>query len=146
MEKRVMNHRLLHSVVYHIDQPKTDPINDMQNTAIFTNKKEFMKRKDKSQNGVSPDFYERYRDDPDFFNYDGNIGCWNCLKCISCEYCSDCYDGLNLHKCKNCNFCEKCRGVSNLNYAREKNVVDVYGGWFTIALFVLASVIIVFGQ
>ena len=48
----------------------------MSTTEVFNNKKEFLSRADKSVNGVSPEFAEKY---PDY--EDGNklnLGCWNC--------------------------------------------------------------------
>ena len=75
-------------------------------TQIFKNKSEFLKREDKSINGVSAEFAERH---PDFVkDNESNSGCWNCWNGSDCSNCSYCYDCSGCSGCSNCFRCSDC--------------------------------------
>jgi len=71
-------------------------------TQIFNSYAHFLNREDKTANGVSPEFAEKY---PDFeAQNETNSGCWNCSDCRYCRYCSDCSD------CRYCSYCSDEKG------------------------------------
>jgi len=73
-------------------------------TEIFESYAAFIKREDKTVNGVSPEFA---RENPDFSKEnESNKGCWNCSYCFGCSRCSDCVD------CSDCSDCFHCSGCS----------------------------------
>ena len=57
-------------------------------TEIFESYRAFLQREDKSVNGVSPRFAERF---PNYAEMnETNTGCWNCY---DCKYCKNCEIG-----------------------------------------------------
>lgn len=59
-------------------------------TKIYKSYSQFLKRKDKTVNGVSPEFAENY---PNYSDMNvTNKGCWNCRYCSDCSSCIDCID------------------------------------------------------
>jgi hypothetical protein len=80
-------------------------------TQIFETYKDFLKREDKSINGVSPDFAREYP------NWDAdnstNKGCWNCIYCRNCNYCNYCNYCYGCNNCNYCNGCDRCNGCNN---------------------------------
>lgn len=70
-------------------------------TKIFKNYKDFLRREDKSINGVSPKFAKNH---PSFEeNNESNVGCWCCYRCDTC------------YGCKGCNDCYQCSGLVDGN-------------------------------
>lgn len=54
-------------------------------THIYKNRVAFCKRKNKKDNGVSPEFAREY---PHYQNMNrSNEGCWNCAYCYDCRDC-----------------------------------------------------------
>jgi len=74
----------------------------MAKTQIFKDYKSFLKREDKSINGVNRYFAKRYGIDLDLDN--GNKGCWNCVDCWDCWDCVRCVD------------CGGCGGLNGENH------------------------------
>lgn len=75
-------------------------------TKIFKTYADFLNRKDKSVNGVSPEFTELH---PEYNEMNSsNWGCWNCVRCENCIDCTDCKRCLRCHRCENCSDCSQC--------------------------------------
>jgi len=76
-------------------------------TQIFETHQEFKNREDKSVNGVSSEFAERY---PNWRQTnETNEGCWNCVGCEYCTYCANCQECKSCKHCRNyCAFCTNC--------------------------------------
>ncbi len=70
---------------------------------IFKNYIEFLQRLDKTINGFSQEFVDKYQIDLQINC--NNVGCWNCLDCSECVYCDICAYCIN---CINCNECDDC--------------------------------------
>lgn len=80
-------------------------------TVVFYSYKDFLKRKDKSINGVSEYMAKKY---PDYRKDNStNKGCWDCRKCRNCTDCTDCWYARNSYKCFKCSY------SSNLKYCSE---------------------------
>ena len=79
-------------------------------TQIFETRLEFLRREDKTINGVSPGFAARHPN----WNQDNesNKGCWNCSGCSGCFGCSDCSDCSRCSRCSGCSGCSDCSGCS----------------------------------
>lgn len=69
-------------------------------TQVFETYEDFLARKDKNINGVSPDFTGECDD--------SNVGCWNCTDCTNCTNCTNCTDCTDCTDCKNCLACDDC--------------------------------------
>lgn len=91
---------------------------------IFKDYQAFLERPDKSVNGVSPEFVERYPDVLLFdFSLSGssiNEGCWNCLYCKRCKNCIEC-DYCT--KCNNCSYCSDVHNSSDCLYCMRSDVL-----------------------
>lgn len=97
-------------------------------TMVFSDIHAFQERKDKSINGMSPEFVEANRIDlslPRWQSVDGNVDCWNCtgnhntkcVNCIGCEDCISCIDCANLDAseyCRRCYVGRRLSGVRNV--------------------------------
>lgn len=93
-------------------------------TEIFASYKLFMQRKDRTLNGVSPEFAEKY---PDYEQQnESNMGCYNCIgctrcrTCVECQFCDNCRSSckncsgcVDCKSCKNCVDCKSCKGCKN---------------------------------
>ena len=89
-------------------------------TQIFEDFKEFNKREDKSINGVSPEFAERF---PNYkVDNETNSGCWECNHCDHCVNCDFCNDCKRCNYCRHCKNCKNCRLCESCNYC--ENCVD----------------------
>ena len=76
-------------------------------TEIFASYEEFLKREDKTVNGVSS-LFAKY--DPDYEESNNtNEGCW---ECIGCSYCVN---------CAFCVFCSKCSDCTYSKYADRED-------------------------
>ena len=85
-------------------------------TQIFKSHSEFIKREDKSINGVSEYFAKNH---PDFEEQNRtNRACWNCSGCSDCYDCYDCYD------CSYCFDCYDCSKESEVK-GNNKNKLDI---------------------
>ena len=62
----------------------------MAKTKVYKNYDSFLKREDKSINGVTKEFAQKHGIDLDLDN--GNKGCWNCRDCKECYRCVCCAD------------------------------------------------------
>lgn len=72
----------------------------------------FLNREDKTANGVSPEFAEKY---PDFeAQNETNSGCWNCSSCISCSSCSS------------CSFCSSCSEKMGKNMPEIPKIENIH--------------------
>ena len=60
------------------------------NTQIFATYSDFLRRTDRSVNGVSPEYAERNSKYAE--QNASNKGCWNCSGCSDCSGCYDCSD------------------------------------------------------
>ena len=79
-------------------------------TKVFKTYKKFQNRKDKSANGVSPEFAKRH---PNWRAMNKtNEGCW---ECINCNYCARCTNCTNCTNCAYCTDCTDCYGCSENN-------------------------------
>jgi hypothetical protein len=80
-------------------------------TEIFETYEDFLKRDDKSVNGVSPKFAEK---NPNYkADNKKNTGCWNCIECEGCEDCKYC------KWCKDCEGCEGCDGCEGCKWCKD---------------------------
>ena len=79
----------------------------MNQTQVFKSYSDFLKRVDKTVNGVSEDFAKKNTDYLE--NNNTNKGCWNC------KGCSDCFD------CSGCSGCFACVDLEN----KESNLKDL---------------------
>ena len=101
----------------------------MNKTEVFNGYWDFLKREDKTVNGVSPSFAKEH---PDYKQDNkSNIGCWNCINCTHSEYCYLCTDCTD---CKNCSFStavekgHRIEFIDNsiiLTHEQEKNLNDL---------------------
>jgi len=90
----------------------------MNKTEIFKDYNAFLKRTDKSVNGVTDGFIENMkRTNPNYdYQQDNqtNIGCfccYNCEKCKECNFsrhCMDCEKSYCINHCVNCVDCVDC--------------------------------------
>ncbi len=72
-------------------------------TEIFESYDAFLNRKDKTANGVSTQFANKY---PNWKEMnETNTGCWNCVECEDCSSCKE---------CKTCQMCVECEMCENL--------------------------------
>ena len=73
------------------------------NTQIFENYETFLKRENKTINGVSKGTANKHT------NYvemnATNEGCWNCIACRSCKDCIACKFCIGCIACENCIDC-----------------------------------------
>ena len=87
-------------------------------TKIFKSYDDFKAREDKSINGVSQAFYDKYG-----YGYNDNCkGCFNCTKsydCKGCIGCNDCEDCTNCTNCDDCNDCTNSKGCTNCNNCED---------------------------
>lgn len=80
-------------------------------TEVFNSYEDFLKRKDKSINGVCKKFIAiapNYKKDNKT-----NTACWNCEGCINCNNC------INSARCVGCEYCVDCIDLTNSSYCRE---------------------------
>ena len=88
-------------------------------TQVFESYIDFIKREDKSINGVSPEFA---KNNPDYeVDNNSNIGCWNCRGCKECQECigsEECEECYECNLCKECVKCTGCRGVKGAKGAK----------------------------
>jgi len=92
----------------------------MPKTQIFETYDQFQNRKDKSVNGVSPEFARAY---PNWRQMnETNAGCWNCVNCkgcsdcINCDRCNDCVNCYGCGWCTDCDNCTDCNHCANCDY------------------------------
>lgn len=78
-------------------------------TLIYDTYEDFLRRGDKSLNGVSQEFAEQN----EFYAVmnRSNKGCWNCIDCMCCVDCREC---THCNNCTNCDSCEDCNDRTNL--------------------------------
>jgi len=86
-------------------------------TKIFKSYSDFLNRKDKATNGVSPKFAKEYP------NYQllnqTNKGCWCCVNCDNCTNCISCIYCCN--DCNDCVYCDDCKRSKWLQYRTNYN-------------------------
>lgn len=89
-------------------------------TKIFESYSAFLKRTDKTVNGVSPEFA---RKNPGFAkDNETNVGCWECISCTECQDCIECIkcnDCKLCHMCNECETCIFCDRCENCTYCRQ---------------------------
>ncbi len=84
----------------------------MNKTEIFKDYAEFLKREDKTINGVSKAFSEEH---PGYEEQNAtNRGCWNCSNCFECQDCECCIACISCSGCFNCRRCKSCKGIWDL--------------------------------
>ena len=59
---------------------------------IYKDYSEFSQREDKTMNGVSQRFLDKYGLTLNTINLINCTGCWNCYDCKDCTNCRDCED------------------------------------------------------
>ena len=90
-------------------------------TQIFSSKKEFDLRDDKTVNGVSQIFLDSMKIDLDKAVEQNkmNGGCWNCFDCADCNRCvncTGCVDCSGCVDCINCKSCDSCTGCGDCDF------------------------------
>lgn len=94
-------------------------------TKIYKSYAHFLRRKDKTVNGVSPEFAAA---NPNFKQENiSNLGCWNCTKCTACVDCVNCVNnvvGFQNVNCDYCDSCVQCKNCQCLN-GEKKQVVEI---------------------
>ena len=99
-------------------------------TQIFKTYQDFLKREDKSVNGVSPEFA---KENPNYeVDNKSNIGCWNCRSCteckgcMACKGCQECFECYGCGACDGCTGCKRCKWCEGCkNIVNESNLIDV---------------------
>ena len=92
-------------------RPTNFKVDDTMKTQIFNSYSEFLKRKDKSVNGVSTEFAES---NPNWEEMnETNKGCYNCTNCDSCYNCANCYNCKSCANSGNCTNCDSCYNCAN---------------------------------
>ena len=94
----------------------------MNQTQVFKSYSDFLKRVDKTVNGVSEDFAKKNTDYLE--NNNTNKGCWNCKGCSDCFDCKGCFDCKDCSDCKGCSDCSGCFACVDLEN-KESNLKDL---------------------
>lgn len=109
--------------------------NTANKTEIFNSYKDFLKREDKSINGVSVRFAEIY---PNWESMNfNNIGCYNsyncynCYNCNNCNNCNDCNYCYNCNGCNSCSYCSHCNSCNDCNHCNSCSYCNAIARWKT---------------
>lgn len=83
-------------------------------TRIYKSYAHFLKRKNKEDNGVSPEFAAQ---NPNFKQDNlSNKGCYDCSDCTDCHGCSGCHGCSDCSDCSGCYDCSGCHGCYDCSH------------------------------